>query len=103
MLAQYLGSQMRQELAAGGYTHLTSLELEVEETGRFAVETDLQIACDRRNLAVRGFAHHFPTRMPFQKSPQPLPDDGMVIHQQDANRHDRWQPFEEGREVTPCM
>jgi 6-pyruvoyltetrahydropterin/6-carboxytetrahydropterin synthase len=31
MLAQYLGSQMRQELAAGGYTHLTSLELEVEE------------------------------------------------------------------------
>jgi 6-pyruvoyltetrahydropterin/6-carboxytetrahydropterin synthase len=31
MLAQYLGSQMRQELAAGGYTHLTRLELEVEE------------------------------------------------------------------------
>jgi 6-pyruvoyltetrahydropterin/6-carboxytetrahydropterin synthase len=31
MLAQYLGSQVRQELAAGGYTHLTSLELEVEE------------------------------------------------------------------------
>jgi 6-pyruvoyltetrahydropterin/6-carboxytetrahydropterin synthase len=31
MLAQYLGSQMREELAAGGYTHLTSLELEVEE------------------------------------------------------------------------
>jgi 6-pyruvoyltetrahydropterin/6-carboxytetrahydropterin synthase len=31
MLAQYLGSQMRQELVAGGYTHLTSLELEVEE------------------------------------------------------------------------
>jgi hypothetical protein len=31
MLAQHLGSQLRQELAAGGYTHLTSLELEVEE------------------------------------------------------------------------
>src|SRR3954462_3905653 len=31
MLAQYLGMQMREELAAGGYTHLTSLELEVEE------------------------------------------------------------------------
>jgi 6-pyruvoyltetrahydropterin/6-carboxytetrahydropterin synthase len=31
MLAQYLGTQMREELAAGGYTHLTNLELEVEE------------------------------------------------------------------------
>ena len=31
MLAQYLGVQVRQELADGGYTHLTSLELEVEE------------------------------------------------------------------------
>jgi 6-pyruvoyltetrahydropterin/6-carboxytetrahydropterin synthase len=31
MLAQYPGSQMREELVAGGYTHLTSLELEVEE------------------------------------------------------------------------
>ena len=31
MLAQYLGAQVRQELANGGYTHLTSLELEVEE------------------------------------------------------------------------
>jgi 6-pyruvoyltetrahydropterin/6-carboxytetrahydropterin synthase len=31
MLAQYLGAQLRDELAAGGYTHLTSLELEVEE------------------------------------------------------------------------
>jgi 6-pyruvoyltetrahydropterin/6-carboxytetrahydropterin synthase len=31
MLAQYLGSQLREELAAGGYVHLTSLELEVEE------------------------------------------------------------------------
>jgi 6-pyruvoyltetrahydropterin/6-carboxytetrahydropterin synthase len=31
MLAQYLGSQVRQELVTGGYTHLTSLELEVEE------------------------------------------------------------------------
>jgi 6-pyruvoyltetrahydropterin/6-carboxytetrahydropterin synthase len=31
MLAQYLGAQVRQELHARGYTHLTSLELEVEE------------------------------------------------------------------------
>jgi 6-pyruvoyltetrahydropterin/6-carboxytetrahydropterin synthase len=31
MLAQYLGVQMRQELAAGGYSNLTLLELEVEE------------------------------------------------------------------------
>jgi 6-pyruvoyltetrahydropterin/6-carboxytetrahydropterin synthase len=31
MLAQYLGRQMRDELSAGGYTHLTNLELEVEE------------------------------------------------------------------------
>jgi 6-pyruvoyltetrahydropterin/6-carboxytetrahydropterin synthase len=31
MLAQYLGSQVRDELANRGYTHLTSLELEVEE------------------------------------------------------------------------
>jgi 6-pyruvoyltetrahydropterin/6-carboxytetrahydropterin synthase len=31
MLAQYLGSQVRQELSTRGYTHLTSLELEVEE------------------------------------------------------------------------
>ncbi len=32
------------------------MELEVEETGRFEVHTDLKIARDRRNLAVRGFA-----------------------------------------------
>ena len=31
------------------------MELEVVETGRFAVVTDLPIARDRRNLAVRGF------------------------------------------------
>jgi len=31
------------------------MELEVEETGTFAVETDLAVATDRRNLAVRGF------------------------------------------------
>src|SRR3954466_843521 len=30
--------------------------LDVEETGRFAVHTDLRIARDRRNLIVRGFA-----------------------------------------------
>ena len=32
------------------------MELEVEETGHFAVQTDLRIARDDRNLAVRGFA-----------------------------------------------
>ena len=32
------------------------VELEVVETGRFAVVTDLEIARDRRNLAVRAFA-----------------------------------------------
>jgi homoserine kinase len=31
------------------------MELEVEETGRFEVRTDLTIARDRRNLCVRGF------------------------------------------------
>jgi 6-pyruvoyltetrahydropterin/6-carboxytetrahydropterin synthase len=31
MLAQYLGTRVREELARGGYTHLTQLELEVEE------------------------------------------------------------------------
>jgi homoserine kinase len=37
--------------------HMT---LEVEETGRFAVETDLRIARDRRNLVARGFARLHP-------------------------------------------
>jgi homoserine kinase len=32
------------------------MEVEVEETGTFAVHTDLAIATDRRNLCVRGFA-----------------------------------------------
>ena len=36
------------------------MQLEVEETGRFAVETDLSIARDRRNLAVRGFERLHP-------------------------------------------
>src|SRR3954463_13504411 len=35
-------------------------EVEVVETGRFAVVTDLAIARDRRNLAVRGFAKLHP-------------------------------------------
>jgi homoserine kinase len=35
-------------------------EIEVIETGTFAVETDLEIARDRRNLAVRGFARLHP-------------------------------------------
>jgi len=39
----------------------------VEETGTFAVETDLQIAKDRRNLAVRGFEKlHPPDRFTFR-------------------------------------
>jgi homoserine kinase len=43
------------------------MTLEVEETGRFAVETELQIARDRRNLAVRGFARlHPPDRFAFR-------------------------------------
>jgi homoserine kinase len=36
------------------------MELEVVETGRFAVVTDLPIARDHRNLAVRGFARLHP-------------------------------------------
>ena len=36
------------------------MELEVEETGSFVVETDLPIATDRRNLCVRGFARLHP-------------------------------------------
>jgi len=36
------------------------LTLEVEETGRFTVQTDLPIALDRRNLVVRGFARLAP-------------------------------------------
>jgi homoserine kinase len=36
------------------------LEIEVEETGRFAVETDLSVARDRRNLAVRAFERLHP-------------------------------------------
>ncbi len=36
------------------------MELEVVETGRFAVESDLSIALDRRNLAVRGFERLHP-------------------------------------------
>jgi homoserine kinase len=44
--------------------HMT---LEVEETGRFAVETDLRIARDQRNLVVRGFARlHPPDRFTFR-------------------------------------
>jgi len=45
------------------------MQLEVHETGRFAVETDLPIARDRRNLAVRGFARlHPPDRFAFRIS-----------------------------------
>src|ERR1044071_6267960 len=36
------------------------LEVEWEETGRFAIETDLQIATDRRNLVVRAFERLHP-------------------------------------------
>ena len=43
------------------------VELEVLETGRFGVETDLDIARDRRNLCVRGFAKlHSPDHYTFR-------------------------------------
>jgi homoserine kinase len=43
------------------------LEVEVVETGRFAVETDLQIATDRRNLVVRAFERlHAPDDFTFR-------------------------------------
>jgi homoserine kinase len=43
------------------------VELEVVETGRFAVETGLDIARDRRNLCVRGFAKlQSPDRFTFR-------------------------------------
>ncbi len=43
------------------------MELEVVETGSFAVVTDLAIATDRRNLAVRGFAAlHAPDDFEFR-------------------------------------
>ncbi|HEY4279843.1 MAG TPA: homoserine kinase [Conexibacter sp.] len=43
------------------------LELEVVETGSFAVETDLDIARDRRNLLVRAFERlHAPDRFTFR-------------------------------------
>ena len=42
------------------------MEVDVVETGRFAVHTDLRIARDRRNLIVRGFAAlHPPDRFEF--------------------------------------
>ena len=42
-------------------------EIEVVETGRFAVVTDLAIATDRRNLVVRGFERlHPPDRFEFR-------------------------------------
>jgi homoserine kinase len=47
------------------------MQLEVEETGRFAVQTDLKIARDKRNLAVRGFARLAdPERFTFRISSQ---------------------------------
>jgi homoserine kinase len=43
------------------------IEVEVVETGRFGVRTDLRIARDRRNLCVRGFARlHDPSRFEFR-------------------------------------
>jgi homoserine kinase len=50
------------------------IEVEVVETGRFAVRTDLRIARDRRNLCVRGFARlRDPSRFEFRiKSDVPL-------------------------------
>jgi homoserine kinase len=50
------------------------VELEVVESGRFGVETRLDIARDRRNLCVRGFARlHPPDRFTFRiRSQVPL-------------------------------
>jgi homoserine kinase len=50
------------------------VEVEVAETGRFGVETKLDIARDRRNLCVRGFARlHPPDRFTFRiRSSVPL-------------------------------
>lgn len=45
------------------------VELEVSETGRFSVDTELDIARDRRNLCVRGFAKlHPPDAFAFRIS-----------------------------------
>jgi homoserine kinase len=57
--------------AAGLALHV---EVEVVETGTFAVVTDLDIARDRRNLVVRGFARlHAPDRFEFRiRSDVPL-------------------------------
>jgi len=47
------------------------VELEVIETGRFAIETKLDVARDRRNLCVRGFARlHPPDAFTFRISSQ---------------------------------
>lgn len=50
------------------------VELDVRESRRFVVETDLDIARDRRNLCVRGFARlHPPDRFTFRiRSQVPL-------------------------------
>ena len=50
------------------------IELDVRESRRFAVETDLDIARDRRNLCVRGFAKlHSPDHFTFRiRSQVPL-------------------------------
>ena len=45
MLAQYLGSRVRDELARGGYTNLTRLELEVEENyGQSAIYREVLVS-----------------------------------------------------------
>ena len=45
MLAQYLGSRVRDELVVGGYSHLTRLEFEVEENyGQSAVYRESLVA-----------------------------------------------------------
>ena len=52
------------------------LELEVVETGRFAVDTDLAIARDRRNLVVRAFERlHPPDDFTF-RIPSEIPLSG---------------------------
>jgi len=50
------------------------VEVEVRETGHFGIDTNLDIARDRRNLCVRGFARlHAPDRFTFRiRSEVPL-------------------------------
>src|SRR6266536_2231011 len=66
------------------------MQLEVEETGSFGVHTDLKIARDHRNLAVRGFARLAdPERFTFRiRSQIPLSGGFVVCADGQATRFD---------------